>query len=147
MGISWLHSSSGISRNQQRTSRLVGALLTALTCAHFLLTVLDMVIFKLQLLHVRAGNAWNVRKVGGGCFGNRRIAAFHQELTVINNPGTWGGIGTRSGVPAQGRVGNWMIFRVPCNPKHSGILGYLSGSCDAALHGSVCVTLPQHQVR
>lgn len=90
LGISWLPSSSGISRNQQCTSQAAGVLLPALTCAHFLLTVLDVVVFKLQLLHAGAGNAWNVGKVGGGRFGNRRIAAFHQELAVINNPGTWG---------------------------------------------------------
>lgn len=60
-----------------------------LTCARFLITGLDMVALNLQLLHVRACNAWNVGKVGGRRFGNGGIAAFHQELTVVNHPGTW----------------------------------------------------------
>lgn len=64
--------------------------LLLLTCAHFLLTALDVVIFHLQLLHAGAGDSWNVGKVGGRGFGTGGIAAFHQKLPVINNPGTWG---------------------------------------------------------
>lgn len=60
-----------------------------LTYARFLIVVLHVVVLNLHLLHTWAGNAWNVRKVRRWRFGNRRIAALHQKLAIINNPGTW----------------------------------------------------------
>lgn len=88
--------------------------LPVLTCAHFLITVLDMVVLNFQLLHIWACNSWNVRKVRRRCFGNWRIAALHQKLTIINNPGTWGETKTLSDFSILTQKYSWAIF----TPRH-----------------------------